>query len=482
MSKTKVKKKKETKFSLFLKNNKYILISALIAFAVMQLVYFCFSLIPYGDMTILRMDLYHQYGPLFAELYDRLTSGESLIYSWNSGLGSSFLGNFYNYLSSPVTILILFFGHKNIPEAIAAMIAVKAMLSAGSFTYYIKRSLGRHDPTTAAFGILYAFCGYFVAYYWNLMWLDAMVLFPVILLGIEKIINKGKPTLYCISLALMFFANYYMAYMICIFAVLYFLTYYFANYSIEQKFNRALSKKAPLAKRLSNSLFWSSGVKFAFYSIVAVLLAAFVVIPLITILTDSSATSSGSPAEYKKYFSTFDFLANHLASSEPTIRSSGTDVLPNVYCGVLTLLLVPLFLFCKKIKTREKISYVCLLGVLYLSFNMNYLNFVWHGFHFPNDLPYRFSFMYSFVLLVMAYKALIHIKDFSGKEILATGLGFALFLVLVEKITSKNIGDMSLGLSIIFGVGYVLILRLLKDKNTRRRRFRYCFCAPSRQK
>lgn len=127
----------------------------------------------------------------------------------------------------------------------------------------------------------------------------------------------------------------------------------FANYSIEQKFNRALSKKAPLSKRLSNSLFWSSGVKFAFYSIVAVLLAAFVVIPLITILTDSSATSSGSPAEYKKYFSTFDFLANHLASSEPTIRSSGTDVLPNVYCGVITLLLVPLFCSAKNQNTRK---------------------------------------------------------------------------------------------------------------------------------
>lgn len=186
------------------------------------------------------------------------------------------------------------------------------------------------------------------------------------------------------------------------------------------------------------------------------------VIPLITILTDSSATSSGSPAEYKKYFSTFDFLANHLASSEPTIRSSGTDVfaeclLRRAYSAFGSAVFV-----LQKIKTREKISYVCLLGVLYLSFNMNYLNFVWHGFHFPNDLPYRFSFMYSFVLLVMAYKALIHIKDFSGKEILATGLGFALFLVLVEKITSKNIGDMSLGLSIIFGVGYVLILRLLK--------------------
>lgn len=90
------------------------------------------------------------------------------------------------------------------------------------------------------------------------MWLDAMVLFPVILLGIEKIINKGKPTLYCISLALMFFANYYMAYMICIFAVLYFLTYYFANYSIEQKFNRALSKKSTSCKK---------AFKFAFFGV-----------------------------------------------------------------------------------------------------------------------------------------------------------------------------------------------------------------------
>ena len=151
MSKTKVKKKKETKFSLFLKNNKYILISALIAFAVMQLVYFCFSLIPYGDMTILRMDLYHQYGPLFAELYDRLTSGESLIYSWNSGLGSSFLGNFYNYLSSPLSIIVVFFGHKNIPEAIATLILLKAAFASASFSYYLRRTQGRNDALTAAF-------------------------------------------------------------------------------------------------------------------------------------------------------------------------------------------------------------------------------------------------------------------------------------------------------------------------------------------
>ena len=80
------------------KNNKYILASGGIALFIILLIYFCFDIIPFGDRTVYRMDLYHQYGPLFSEFYDRLTSGESLIYSWNTGLGSSFFGNFFNYL------------------------------------------------------------------------------------------------------------------------------------------------------------------------------------------------------------------------------------------------------------------------------------------------------------------------------------------------------------------------------------------------
>ena len=78
-----------------IKDNKYILISGLAALFIIVLVYFCYSIIPFGDRTVYRMDLYHQYGPLFSELYDRITSGESLLYSWNSGIGSSFIGNFF---------------------------------------------------------------------------------------------------------------------------------------------------------------------------------------------------------------------------------------------------------------------------------------------------------------------------------------------------------------------------------------------------
>ena len=117
-----------------LSRNKYSVLAFGVAAFIMIIVYYCFDIIPFGDMTVLRMDMYHQYGPLFAELYDRITQGKSLLYSWNTGLGSSFLGNFSNYLASPTAIFMLLLGHKNMPEAISLMILVKAAFSAAFFS------------------------------------------------------------------------------------------------------------------------------------------------------------------------------------------------------------------------------------------------------------------------------------------------------------------------------------------------------------
>ena len=55
-----------------------------------KFIYVIFSVFPFGSITVMRMDLYHQYGPLFAELYDRVVEHKSFIYSWQSGGGSSF--------------------------------------------------------------------------------------------------------------------------------------------------------------------------------------------------------------------------------------------------------------------------------------------------------------------------------------------------------------------------------------------------------
>ncbi len=462
--------KKQSVFRRFFGNNSYCWLAAGCTVGIMMLVYYCYDLFPFGETTILRMDLYHQYGPLFAELYDRVTNLKSLIYSWNTGLGGPFLGNYFNYLSSPTGIIMLLLGHENMPEAIAGMIIAKAALAAAAFTYYLKKSQGRHDFTSAAFGILYAMCGYFIAYYWNVMWIDAMVYFPLVIYGIERIINRRKPSVYIAFLALTLLSNYYMGYMTCIFSVIYFLIYYFSKYdgsAIDERtpctFDENGERKYSFKDKVKGNLFLRSGFTFAFSSFAAAGLVAFALIPTVFILKNCSATSGTFPESYNSYYSIFDFLANHLASVEPTIRSSGEDVLPNVYCGIATVMLVPLYLFTKSIPLKEKVATVGLLGIIYFSFNVNMLNYIWHGFHFPNDLPYRFSFMYSFVLLTLAYKAFVRLNEFTGKEILGTGVAVVFGIILVQEIGSKNVEEITVLISLIFVITYCLVFALMKN-------------------
>lgn len=454
----------KAKLSNWLKENRYILISGGASLFIILLVYFCYEIIPFGDGTIYRMDLYHQYGPLFTELYDRITSGESLIYSWNTGLGSSFLGNFFNYLSSPIGLIVLLFGHKNTFEAVAAMIAIKAVLSSMAMSYYLKKSQKTDGFSIAAFGIMYAFCGYFIAYYWNVMWIDAMYLLPFIVLGIEKIIEAGKCKTYIISLALAIWSNYYIGFMLCIFSCIYFLYYYACTSKKLRERKIQINEKTTLFEKIKNSFFLQSGIRFALSSLSVGILLAFMLLPLASILSASSATKGTVPSEYESYFTIFDFLANHLAALEPTIRSSGDDVLPNIYCGMLTVLLIPLYLFSKKISATEKISSVVLLAVMYFSFNINFLNFAWHGFHFPNDLPYRQSFMYSFILIVLAFKAFKIVTEFSKKQIIGLGVGILSFVVLVQELGSKNVDDLTVFITIAFTVLHIVVLGLIASK------------------
>lgn len=448
-----------------LKENKHVLISGLASLFVIMIVYLCFEIIPFGDKTIYRMDLYHQYGPLFSELYDRISEGKTFIYSWNSGLGSSFLGNFYNYLSSPISLIILIFGHENTFEAIAAMIAIKAVLSSMSMSYYLKVTQKRNDYSISAFGVLYAFCAYFIAYYWNVMWIDSLYILPFIILGIERIIDTGKVKTYMLALLLGIFSNYYIGFMLCVFSCIYFLYYYACSYKkLKQK--RDLLKNDRIIEKVKNSFFLQSGFRFAFSSLAVGIMLLFMLVPIFNILRSSSATTGTAPEEGKYYYDIFDFLANHLASLEPTIRSSGEDVLPNVYCGILTVLLLPFYIFSKRINSREKLASVILLAVMYFSFNINYLNFFWHGLHFPNDLPYRQSFMYSFILVVLAYKAFKNIDEFTKRQILALGIGVIAFIIAVQKITSKNVNDNTVYVSIAFVVLFTVVLTLISSKKS----------------
>ena len=625
---------------------KYCLISGLLAMAIMLFTYLCHNnTLTFGANTVLRMDLYHQYGPLYAELYDRIVNGYSLVYSWTSGLGGSFIGNLFNYCCSPFALVILLTGHQNMPDAIAVMILLNAVMSAMTFTYYINRSSGTVSRISIGFSLLYTFSGYFVAYSWNIMWLDAMAMFPLVILGVERIIQQKKPALYIFAMTFTMITNYYMAYMVCILSALYFLYYYTARYefaapmfrrkaaeapapaaadgfeiiapapteaprsdeaaadtgardaaaeaaaiesavtegsaAIDAALDAAVTRQreetdisggftvsdealqrppvaarevpageeealaapelfpageaaAPLTEdappseeaaaapeapslsaeapqgpvfsetpqavdgafaaafaehaqtgskkrtrrrsdkpkkekvRLSERRFWVTGWTFALASVLCFMLSAFALIPVWYCLQTSSATGGTFPTDMKIYFNLFDFVANHLPDLTTTIRSSGDIVLPNVYCGLLTLLLLPLYFFSDRVAGRKKIAAAVLIGVFYISFSVNYFNFIWHGMHMPNDLPFRYSFGYSFLLLTLAYRVFLNIDEFSNRIYVGVGVGAVAFVLLVSKLGSQNVGTKTINIVLIFAVVYVVLLGLLRSRRFER--------------
>ena len=91
---------------------------------------------------------------------------------------------------------------------------------------------------------------------------------------------------------------------------------------------------------------------------------------------------------------------------------------PNIYCTVAVFVLIPLFWLCKKISVKERVGKTVIAVIMLLSFNINIPNYIWHGFHFPNSLPCRESFLYIFLIVTMAYEAFLHIKEFKVSQII----------------------------------------------------------------
>lgn len=435
------------KIMKYIKDNKWILFTFLISSVVISIIYILQKIAPFGNNSMLDVDFYHQYGPLLNELYDRIKSGETLLYSFNTGGGIPFYRNFLNYLSSPFNIVLFFFRKENIVMAFSIVIALKTIFSATFMSYYLKKTFKKDSILTSIFGILYAFSGYFCAYYWNIMWLDGMVFLPIIMLGINKIIDEENPFTYVISLAIMLFANYFIGYMICIFSVFYFLGYFL--YRKNFKIKNILKKF----------------IMFGISSILAAGLVAFLLLPLFSSLSSISATKDTFPT-LTSNFSISDYIFNHVTGVNRTVFASDVLPLPNVYSGMLTISLILLLFFNKKINLRFKIISITSLLFFFLSFNINRIDFIWHAFHVPNDLPWRYSFIYVFVLITLGYYSMLRIKDVS---IFRLSLSFGIIFIMVllaSKTGFENLDDSKVITSLIILLMYYVLMIIIKNNKS----------------
>ncbi len=422
-----------------LRKKRIFVLSFFLPVLILALGYICRGVFPFGKWDVLLIDLYHQYAPFLSDLRDKLLSFSSLLYSWSGGLGTSYLPQFAYYLSSPLNLLIVLFPEGDLTEAILILILLKIGLSGLFFCICLKGIYGDESIVTAGFSLLYALSGYVMAYSWNIMWLDAVYLLPLVILGLVKLIRDGKSVLYCVSLTLVLISNFYIAFFVCLFVLLYFPLCLF-KYQI-------LKKPGALLK---------TTLRTGLFSLLSAGMSAVLLLPTYFSLKLTSAAKDIFPKEITHYYDLFDYISRHFVMLNPTIREG----MPNMYCGMIVLILLPVYFLSRRIRTGEKILHFSLLAVLIASFNTNTLNFIWHGFHFPNQLPYRFSFVYIFLLLLVCYEGYKNLDEFSGKQIGTFCFIIAVLIVLSQKLDKKPTEIIVVYVSLAFVVIYAAVMTL----------------------
>ena len=371
---------------------------------------------PFGNSSMLYSDMYHQYYPFFVEFREALLSGQSPLWTWSVGMGMDYLGLISYYLASPLNLLSVLVPADWTLEYFSLLTPIKLGLASLFFAIFLKQTFHRNDLSISLFGGFYGLCAWALGYQWNIMWVDTFALLPLVVLGTVSLIRDRKFILYTVTLFLSIFANYYVGFFTCIFIFLLFFCYELCRW--------------PGFKR-----FFLDLCRIALFSLLAIGMTMILELPALAALQNTQSSVNEFPTTFRlnivtehNWMGLLDAMRQVAGNMGGGIEPSFKEGLPNLYCGVGTIVLAFLFLTAKKAKLRDKICCVSMLLFFMISFIIRQLDYIWHGFHFTNMIPYRFSFLFSFVLLYMAYRAYLMHRSFKPWQFVVAGILSALVL------------------------------------------------------
>lgn len=373
-----------------------------------MLAYFAYrKMAPFGTSSILTVDLGQQYIDFFAGYRDAvLHSPTSIFYSFAKGLGGETYGDWAYYLLSPFNLLLLPFSNAKLPVGILLVTVLKYSFAGWSMAYALRSMRWQSGWQLPIFSVSYAFMGWFVANELNLLWLDAAILLPLIVMGLERYLDNQSHWRYIWGLTAIFIINYYMAYMIGIFLVVYLLW--------------RLSWQ-PYSLRQRGIIFG----RFVFGSVISLGLATFVWLPTAASLVNSKGQHMLSGLKNEFEYKPLDLLAK-LFNGTYNFDQMQTGT-ANIFVGSLILIVVWFFFTYRDIRWQTRV--VALLVTAFLIVSMMYapLDVAWHGFQFPVWYPYRFSFVFSFWLIWLAGSVWSPKLTFSWPQI----IGILIILIAV---------------------------------------------------
>ncbi len=435
----------------WLSRNRFYFLAFFIPVILMYIAYAIFGLYPFGENSVLALDFNAQYVYYFEYLRDAFWGDGSFFYSWGRNLSGGMMGVVGYYLASPFTLIVMLLPRKMILTSLLIMILCKIGSASVTFNLYLQKSKGFTPLNATIFSVLYSMMAYMIIQTVDPMWLDGLVLLPLVALGLEHLIDDGRKLGYIIPLALMFVANFYIGYMIGIFTAIYFIYYLFFG-------------KEERRGKVKDYLY--TCCNYGVSSIVAVMLSAFMILPVYNALQLGKFDFTDPDFSFQVQFEPATILAQLLTAQYDSVNVQGS---PEIYCGILTVVLLPMFFLNSKISLRRKFGYGFLCTVMFFSMYIKPVDMWWHGGQVPNWLPFRYSFIISFILLSMAATAFQHLDGIKPKHLGAIFFGEMAVILYIHGLGYEHLDVMSsIWLSIGLAGAYLIILYVKKMREGKR--------------
>lgn len=426
----------------------YYLLAFIFPILIMGLILYVTQLYPFSDDFATSGDFATQYQPLYFALKEVLTSGDwmGLYWSFQKGLGGAMTSVFGFNSLSPITVGLALTPAAWFVPVYAGLSLIRYGLASMAFFHYLwvrKRSKDDTKPYTSLallYSVIYGLSGYMVVNHYNPNFLDNLLYFPLLMIGLEKILDGQQSKSYPWVLALMILTQFYIAYMAALAVAIYAIYYLIGS---DQTFGQAIDKIVRLVK----------------YSLLGVGLTAFWLMPLFFNLLASKAKAD---ALFSLDFDLLYPIQGLVTKFLPMVNSfeewGDNGAMPQVYVtGIVILTFIQLFI-SPSVNRRQKLGVLFLLLVYLISFQVTIVDSIWHMGQRPVGFYFRNAWAFSFAILSLSYTSWQASWGLSLKQALWTLIMPALAVIAYLTIDYYALSDQAFYLGISL---WILLIGLL---------------------
>ena len=398
--------------------------SALLPMTIMLVVWAVIGMYPFGSKSLMAVDFGQQYISFFGLLKNAILTGDlsSLSYSFTKSLGGDMIGVLGYYLMSPFNIIYILAPLKYFGAAVFLTIWLRYGAIGLSFAFLLIRrykGLESRKWLVPLFSTAYALSGMLVSYQMNVIFYDAMIMLPIVIVYLEELLDGKSPYWYAFALGLTVLLQFYMGYMISIFIALYACYYVSPRLLIE----------GDLKAKIKN--FSIPLLQAVIYSIIGIATASVLLLPVFFNLIESKGqVGGGMTFSFAFQINPLDILSKLVVGGFDTTSgwSAGPN-LPNIYIGALGFLGFIFYFLSQKVGKAKKWAAGIVTLIFLISFVNEFVSKIWHMGQNPAGFFFRFSWLFSFFMLVLAYQAMKQKIVISKRTNCIIGLGLLLSVV-----------------------------------------------------